>query len=221
MSDGVAADGPSGLQAAASDLTCESPAPGLAVWQPRRGYRFGVEVYALAGFALAGGAAGTAIDLGCGSGVIGLLLAWRGVAVRAVERDPRWVTLARRNVAESGVSLPVEEADVRAWSGAPADLVVCNPPWFPPEEPTSPDPWKASSRAMIHGNVADFVACGLRHAPRVCVVTRREREAGLPGHVARRATLGRGVVLLDIRAGQGTTVEESLDLPSIYASFGR
>ncbi len=208
-----------GREDAQGALTRETPAPGLVVWQPRRGYRYGVEVYALAAFALGGGPVASAIDLGCGSGVVGLLLASRGVRVRAVDREPRWVELARRNTAESGVDLPVEEADVRAWRGPPADLVVTNPPWFPPDEPVSPDPWKAVSRSMLHGGVADFVAAGLRHAPRVCVVTRRERERDVPGWIARRARLGDEVVLLEVRPGEGSTVDEPLDLPAAYALF--
>ena len=201
------------------ELTRETPAPGLVVWQPKRGYRYGVEVYALAAFALGGGPARTAIDFGCGSGVVGLLLASKGVAVRAVDREPRWVELARRSAEASGVALAVEEADVRAWSGPPADLVVTNPPWFPADEPVSPNPWKAASRSMLHGDVAAFVAAGLRHAPRVCVVTRRERAGDIPGWIARRAWLGDEVVLLEVRAGEGATVDEPLDLPAAYALF--
>jgi tRNA1(Val) A37 N6-methylase TrmN6 len=203
-------------------LTRETPAPGLVVWQPRRGYRFGVEVYALAAFALGGGTPATAIDLGCGSGVVGLLLAWRGVRVTGVDREPRWTALARRSAAESGLSAVFVDADVRAWAGPRADLVVSNPPWFPPDEPRSPDPWKAASRSMIHGDVRAFAEAGLRLAPRVCLVTRRERErdlAGLP--LARRARLGDEVVLLELREGAATLVDEPLDLPAAYAAFGR
>jgi tRNA1(Val) A37 N6-methylase TrmN6 len=203
-------------------LTRETPAPGLVVWQPKRGYRFGVEVYALAAFALGGGVPATAIDLGCGSGVVGLLLAWHGVRVTGVDREPRWTALARRSAAESGVPAAFVDADVRAWDGARADLVVCNPPWFPPDEPRSPDPWKAASRSMIHGDVRAFAEAGLRLAPRVCLVTRRERERDLVGlPLARRARLGEEVVLLELRAGAAAVMDEPLDLPAAYALFGR
>jgi tRNA1(Val) A37 N6-methylase TrmN6 len=199
------------------ELTRETPAPGLTVWQPRRGYRFGGEVYALAAFALRGGPARTAIDLGCGSGVVGLLLARRGVEVRGVERDVRWVAVARRNAEASAVCFTVEHADVRTWSGTPADLVVANPPWFVPTDPVSPDPWRAVSRSMLHGDVADFAAAGLRHAPRVCLVTRRERLGGLPGYVARRVDLPDDVVLVELRDGRGETRLEELDVVAATA----
>ena len=56
----------------------------------------------------------------------------------------------------------------------------------------------------------------------MCLVTRRERErdlAGLP--LARRARLGDEVVLLELREGATTLVDEPLDLPAAYAAFGR
>lgn len=202
------------------DLTRETPAPGVVVWQPKRGYRYGVEVYALAAFALRGGDARTAVDLGCGSGVVALLLASRGVTVRAVDRDPRWVALARRSAAESGLPVTVEQADVRTLAGPPVDLAVTNPPWFPPDEPVPPDPWKAGARAMLHGDVRAFVEAGLRLAPRVCVVTRVERERDLAGlWIARRATLGAKVLLVEVRPGEGETAEEPVDVEGAYRLF--
>lgn len=212
-----------------TELTRDTPAPGVVVWQPRRGYRYGVEVYALAAFALGGGAVRSAVDLGCGSGVVGLLLASRGIAVRAIEREPRWVALARRNAEESGLALAVEEADVRGLAaagtgaGEPVDLAVSNPPWFPADQPRAPDAWKAASRSMLHGGVAAFAEAGLRLAPRVCLVVRREREADVAGvgGIARRAALGERIVLLELRAGACETRHEILDLPAAYGLFGR
>lgn len=198
-------------------LTRETPAPGVVVWQPRRGYRYGVEVYVLADFALRGGDAHTAVDLGCGSGVIALLLASRGVAVTAVEREPRWVELARRSAADSGLPVDVVEADVRAWSGR-ADLAVANPPWFPPDEPIPPDPWKATARAMLHGDVRAFAEAGLRAAPRACLVTRSERLRDLGGlPITRLARLGEKVVFVEL--GEGEFREEGLDVEGAYGRF--
>ena len=39
------------------DATREVPGPGLAVWQPARGFRYAADAFWLAGFALEGGAA--------------------------------------------------------------------------------------------------------------------------------------------------------------------
>jgi len=214
------------------DLSEETPAPGLRVLQPRRGYRWGVEVYALAGFALgAGGPAGfpvaRAIELGSGSGVVSLLLASRGVAVRGWERDPAWVALAQESARRSTVRGSVRFAvrDVRASTRArPADVVVANPPWFSPTAgPISPDDRKAAARTMLHGTVQDFVEIGLHLAPRVCVVTRAERLAELRldnAYVARRTWLPGGKVgLVELRRGAGETVEEALDAEAITAAL--
>ncbi len=215
-------------------LTEEDAAPGLRIFQPARGHRYGVEVYALAGFALGLGAptpvprARTAVELGCGSGVVSLLLARQGLSMRAWDRDPGWVELARASLARSpgargGARFSVR--DVReAQRAVPADVVVTNPPWFDPATgPLAEDPRRAAARSMLHGTVQDFVEIGLRLAPRVCVVTRAERLAELRldgAYVARRAWLPGGKVgLVELRRGAGETVEEPLDAEAITAAL--
>lgn len=212
---------------ALGSLDLASPAPGLAVLQPRRGYRFGVEVYALAHFALLAPAR-RAIDLGAGSGIIGLLLARAGLEVEAVERDPAWTGLAKLNAKLSRQTVRVHRFTLRPGTAPglrPADLVVTNPPWFDPAAgPVSPDRRKAVARTMSIGTVADFVDAGLRLAPRVCVVTRVEREPMLsrPGaHVARRAPLGTKLLLAEVRRGEGNCREEVIDLDAAYRRFSR
>jgi tRNA1(Val) A37 N6-methylase TrmN6 len=209
-----------------ADASCETPAEGLRVWQPRRGYRFGVEVYLLADFALRGGAVRRAADLGAGSGVVSLLLAWHGVEVVAVEREPRWFPLARASVAESRVagSVRLLEGDVRhldpATLGAPLDVCVANPPYFPADEPIAPDPWRASARSMLHGDTDAFVAAGLALAPRVCLVTRPERLAELRHrHVSRVCHCGPKLVLAEFSAVPCATVEEAEDRAQAYLRF--
>ncbi len=199
-------------------LTTDFPVPGVAIRQPRRGYRWGVEVYLLADFALGDGAVRTAVDLGTGSGIVALLLATRGVAVTAVERSPSWVPLARENVA--GHDVTVVEADVREWQSPAVEVVVANPPWFDPATgPVSPDRWKAESRTALFGSPEDFVRAGLRHAGRVCVVG--PRPVVVPGaFLARVARSGR-LVLSEVRPGEGSTREEGVDLAAVYGRFGR
>ena len=236
-SDPPSASPPVALHAAA--CTEDTPAPGLKVLQPKRGYRWGVEVYALAGFALGIGAPdgecppACAVDLGSGSGIVAFLLASAGWRVRGWERDPGWVQLARASLARSPAArgrVSFREADVRTARGAPADLVVTNPPWFRPDAgPTSPEAHRAAARTMLAGDVEDFLRAGLRLAPRVCVVTRRERLEELrpkPLHpkgafVARTAWISAGVGLAELRRGEGTPnpVAENLDLTAIYARF--
>ncbi|MBM4368947.1 MAG: hypothetical protein FJ102_22215, partial [Deltaproteobacteria bacterium] len=107
----------------------------------------------------------------------------------------------------------------------PADVVVTNPPWFDPAQgPVSPNRHKAVARTMSIATVADFVDAGLCLAPRVCVVTRVERESMLcrPGsHLARRAEIGTKLLLAEMRRGEGSCRAEEIDLAAAYRRFSR
>jgi ribosomal protein L11 methyltransferase len=67
------------------------------------------------------------LDLGCGSGVLGIAaarLGWR--RVRAVDHDPLAVEATRRNAAANGVALDVERIDMRTDRLPPAPTVLAN-----------------------------------------------------------------------------------------------
>lgn len=78
----------------------------------------------------------TAVDAGCGTGLIALMLAQRGVAhVDAVEIDSLAAEEARVNVAASpwAEAIEVSCGDFAEWVSAlkkSVDLIVCNPPFF-------------------------------------------------------------------------------------------
>jgi tRNA1(Val) A37 N6-methylase TrmN6 len=206
------------------------PAEGLRCWQPTGGYRFGTEVVLLADFALRGGSVARAVDLGTGSGILALLLAFCGLEVLAVERERRWAPLLTRSLEESvtpgAVRLHWEDARTLdpASVGAPFDVAVCNPPYFPAAFSRSPDPWKASARSLLHGDGLELAAAALRLAPRACLVTRpdRARELLAAGFGATRiARHGDRLVLLELVPFTSTPREEPCDLAAAYARFGR
>ena len=94
-------------------------------------------------------------DLGCGTGLVGFLLLQRqrDLSLTGVDREERAVALARRCVAENGLADRVvfETLDIRDLRGRlPAggfDLVVANPPYFPPSRGLSPaDPARRQAR---------------------------------------------------------------------------
>lgn len=75
-------------------------------------------------------------DLGCGSGVLGLLLLDReaSLSCTGVELSPAAADTARRTFAQNDLDVPVVTGDLRDRKLFPAnafDLVVSNPPWFP------------------------------------------------------------------------------------------
>jgi len=191
----------------------ETPCPGFVCYQPRKGYRFGVEAYALATFALDGAPAKTAVDLGTGSGIVALLLASQGLDVVAVERDERWRPGLERSVAENPAGVSVLWGDVRSLSLPAVDLVVSNPPWFDLRSgPVSPNDHKAHGRNTFFGGPADFVVAGLTASTRVCLVV--PATTGLPEvpgtFLARRSRYG-GLCLGEFKAGAGDSVDVTID----------
>lgn len=118
------------------DLTCNAFLGGaVQLWQPRRGYRAGVDPVLLAA-AVPARSGQQVLELGCGAGQVLLCLAARvpGLGLTGVELQPEYADLARRNAAENDVALEVETADL---SVLPAELrqkrfhhVLANPPYY-------------------------------------------------------------------------------------------
>ena len=114
------------------DLQCD----GLKLIQRPDVFRFGTDSVLLADFARPG-AKDRAVDLGCGTGAIALLMAAHrpGLIVDAVEIQPEIADMARRSVALNGMEdrVRVLNADMReAWRTLGAEactLAVCNPPY--------------------------------------------------------------------------------------------
>ena len=98
--------------------------------------------------------AGSILDLGCGAGVLSVLLGLShpGARLEGVELQAEAAALCRRNLAENG--LPdggIVTGDLRAykalWKAGAYDLVVSNPPYFAADSGyTAPDPARAAAR---------------------------------------------------------------------------
>ena len=143
----------------------------------------GTDSLALADFA-AGAAGERCVDLGCGSGILMLLLAWRRPELRleGVELRPEAAAECAANLTANGL-----ERRCRVWQGdyrdAPVpresmDLAVANPPYFPAGAgKLSPD----RSRALMRTETATLeelcaAAAGLlRPGGAFCLVHRTER----------------------------------------------
>ncbi|NNE51977.1 MAG: methyltransferase [Sulfitobacter sp.] len=116
-----------------NDLTRDAFLGGkLHLWQPRQGYRAGVDPVLLAATVEAEPGA-RVLELGCGAGAAILCLGARvpGLRLTGVEREETYADLARRN---GGTALEVVKADLREM---PLDLrqrqfdhVLANPPYY-------------------------------------------------------------------------------------------
>jgi len=118
------------------DLTCNDFLNGrVRLWQPRSGYRAGVDPVLLAA-AVPATCGHTVLELGCGAGAAILCLMARvsGLQAVGVELQAPYADLARRNAIENDASLDVVEADLNALPAAlkqrQFDHVIANPPYY-------------------------------------------------------------------------------------------
>ena len=133
--------------------------------QPEHGYRFSVDAVLAAHFARPA-AADRVLDLGCGCGVIGLILAHRcpGLTVCGLEVQADLAGLAADNALRNGFAdrVRVIRGDVRAIGELLAaesfDLVVANPPYRSLGSGRLSDHDQAArARHELHGDLVDFV----------------------------------------------------------------
>lgn len=158
----------------------------MKVIQSRRGYRFSMDAVLLAHFAEIR-PADKVLDLGCGSGVISLLLAADepSAQITGLELQPALAGRARRSIAMNGLSSQVKivEGDLRALEDLPDgsgyDLVVANPPfWRVGEGVLSPNPERQMARHEVSATLMDFIRCGaraLRLGGRLAIINRSDR----------------------------------------------
>ena len=117
-------------------------------------------------------------DLGTGSGALLLMLARRaeGLSLTGVEADPLSARTARDNLAANGLPGELVLGD---WREAPLpagvfDLVVSNPPYFPPGSGRGNDP----ARMELHGGLEELCAAAgrlLKNGGRFALCHRPER----------------------------------------------
>lgn len=108
----------------------------LGVCQPKTGYRFSVDAVLLGRWVRYKKNA-RVLDLGCGSGVIALMLAYlyHDMRVTGVEIQSVLAHFAAQNAVTNNLAnLKIIQGDARAIKpddlGAPFDIIVSNPPYF-------------------------------------------------------------------------------------------
>lgn len=158
---------------------------GLQIIQHRNGYRFSIDPVLLAHFATVQPGDRVA-DLGCGSGVVAMLLARRHaeISVLGVELQSEQVDRARRSVGLNQLEQRVEivQADVRSLDPAlhgGFERVVSNPPFRPLlNGRRSHGDERAAARHELSGGIEEFVGAAgrlLRHGGTMAMIHLSER----------------------------------------------
>ena len=120
---------------AADEDICDLTCCGYRLMQKKKGFRFSIDAVLLAHFpALTQGL--KVLDLGCGNGILPVLLKCREPALKisGVEIQESAAQLARRNMALNQLDVDIYNLDLRLlpkeW-GSSFDLIITNPPFFP------------------------------------------------------------------------------------------
>ena len=131
------------------------------------------------------------IDLGCGSGIISLLLLWRSekLSMTGLEINPEAAELAAANMAENGLCgrADIITGDIRLHRGlfraGSFDLVTANPPYFPENSGMmSPKGDRAAARGELQCTLKDLCTASaflLKTGGSFCIVHRSERLSEL------------------------------------------
>lgn len=178
-------------------------------------------------------------DLGCGSGLLGLLLLQRQpqLTVTGVELQEHAVLLAEKAALENSLHdrlffcrEDLRKVKTRFPTGS-FDLVVCNPPYYPPESGRlAQDAAARAARAELHCTLPDICRAAaylLRWGGSFCLVHKPERladvlcalrESGMEAKRLRTVCTHAGsapsLLLVEGRRGgkPGLTIEEPLIL---------
>lgn len=178
----------------------------LHLWQPRQGYRAATDPVLLA--AACPAEPGQAVlDLGCGAGAAALCLGARvaGLRLAGLELQPAYAALARRNAAENGLAMQVEEGDLAQMPPAlrvDFDHVIANPPYYPPGGTPSPVAGRAAA-LQVATPLADWVAAAARRLRPGGHLTMIFGADGLPEVLAALAPRMGSAMVLPLAARQG------------------
>lgn len=153
-------------QFAEDALRCDAFLGGaLQLWQPKRGYRAGLDPVLLAACVPAT-AGQSVLDLGCGAGAAALCLGTRvgGLALYGIEQHEGYAHLARRNGAALGFE--VHHGDLSQMPDAlralSFDHVIANPPYYR-RQAGSPAPDPAREAALGEATpLRDWVKTGTK-----------------------------------------------------------
>jgi tRNA1(Val) A37 N6-methylase TrmN6 len=104
--------------------------------------------------------AGRVLDVGAGSGIVGLLVGrdFPHITLEAVEKQPHYVEFARRNAAINNIEYTLHEGDVVQLGGhGQFDWIVSNPPFYHEGSARSDNEMLHQARYNVHLPIESFI----------------------------------------------------------------
>jgi len=131
----------------------------MFLYQPGSGYCYNSDSIFLYEFIRRRNPRGRLLDVGCGVGIISLLLGRDcPVEISVAEKQPRMLAYARHNFALNGIGAETFEGDFLAEEiGGRFDWIVSNPPFYDPRVTQSRNESLNISRYAHHLPLAPFV----------------------------------------------------------------
>ena len=131
----------------------------MLIYQPTSGYRYNSDSIFLYDFAASFSPSGELLDVGCGVGVLSLLLS-RDFALEPtiIDKQERMLAYARHNFKTNGIKAEAHLGDFLSFeSGKRFDMIVSNPPFYDSEVTQSRDEHLNIARYAHHLPIDSFV----------------------------------------------------------------
>ena len=131
----------------------------MFLYQPINGYRYNSDSIFLYDFITQFNPRGRLLDIGCGVGIISLLLGRDfGVEVTAVDKQKIAIEYAKRNYMLNGIDAKVYQMDItKELPDGEYDYIVSNPPFYAPSVQQSEDTSINISRYSHHMPIESLI----------------------------------------------------------------
>ena len=134
----------------------------MIIFQLKDGYRYNSDTMFLYDFAQENGLKGKVLDVGCGSGILGLLLKrdFRDISLSLLDILEINIAISKRNACANGLDAEFITADFANFkTDARFDYVVSNPPFYHDGAKESLNEHLRAARYSRSLDLRDFIAC--------------------------------------------------------------
>ena len=124
----------------------------MKIYQPENGFRYNTDSLLIYDFIADSGLNGPILDIGCGSGIVGLLLARDfALPLTGIDKQEEMIAHAAKNAEINGIEAEFICTDLAEFkSDGRFGAIVSNPPFYPSEGTLSSNPSKAQARYATH-----------------------------------------------------------------------